>query len=565
MRYEESLERSGRRPGSGSYQRSSSRGGRRRHRKGRKRASRLLAVVFLFAVLLAGGWFYADSLTFKVCSVEAGVEVRAQDFFKNPTPDAVFAKNSPEFDIHVPGEYKVRVKSGLFSHECTLRIQDTILPQAEVHSVELNYGQICRPEDFVTEIQDATAVTVEFEQPWPDFGQWGEQDIVLRLCDLGGNMIRKETKLYIAPVLAELEREIGAPVPAASEFVLAGSEIKLLTEDISTAQVSRQPVDIEIDGVVYHSILSIVDTVPPVVEVRDVAGFVNTPVAAADFMVSVQDATAVTAAFDGEPDITVSGSREVSLVFTDEGGNEARASAMLTLEEDREPPVIIARDINYVMGTTMSYKKNVTVSDNSGAELQLNVDNSQVDLEKEGVYPVTYSATDSAGNTASVTVNVTVIPMTYDVDEVYGYADAVLASIFEDGMSQYDKIRAIYDYVKANVGYISHSDKGDWVKAAYEGLVKHQGDCYVYACTTKVLLDRAEIVNMDIEKIPSQKDGSMHYWNLVDIGEGWHHLDTTPRKDHPVLFYLTEAEIMDYSRKHDDSHNYDHELYPKVP
>lgn len=561
MRNEENLKRAGQQPVYGREGNGHPKG-RKKRRKAKKGVHFFLITILLLSGLLVGGCFYIDSLTYKVCYAEAGVEVKAQDFFKKPTPDAAFAENSPAFDIHAPGEYQVKVRSGLFSHVCTLCIRDTIAPRAAVNAVELDYGQICRPEDFVTDIQDATTVSVIFAEA-PDFGQWGEQAVTILLSDRGENTVRLETTLFISPVLAELQWEVGTAAPTAADFTMAGNEKKLLTADINTAQPSRQAVSIEVDGVVYDSILNIVDTVPPVVEVRNLNGFTNTPVSAADFLVSAQDITTVTAAFAEEPDITAAGSQEVNLVFTDESGNETRTSAILNLVEDTEPPVITgARDITYVMGTSISYKKNITVTDNSGAELQLNVDNSQVNLDAEGVYPVTYSAVDHAGNTASTTVNVTVMAMTYDVNEVYGYADAVLASIFTDGMTQYDKLRAIYDYVKGNIGYISHSDKGDWVKAAYEGFVKKQGDCYVYACTTKVLLDRAGITNMDIEKIPSK---TMHYWNLVDIGEGWHHLDTTPRKDHPVIFYWTEAEMMDYSAKHGNSHNYDHELYPEVP
>ena len=49
-----------------------------------------------------------------------------------------------------------------------------------------------------------------------------------------------------------------------------------------------------------------------------------------------------------------------------------------------------------------------------------------------------------------------------------------------------------------------------------------------------------------------------------DIGDGWYHLDTTPRKDHPTIFYWTDEQLMEYSAQHNNSHNYDHDAYPKV-
>ena len=531
-------------------------------RKGKKRRIRLTAACVLICMgLLLGGYLYVNSLAYKTCYAEAGVEVLPQDFLKNEDEKAVFTEKSQPIDIHIPGEYTVYVKSGLFTHKCKLVIQDTVAPKAESNEVILEYGDCCEAAEFVKNIEDATNVTVEFITT-PDFEKGGEQTVSVILSDIAGNTTTLESKLLIAPVLKELTWEAGSGYPTAEDFTLAGSVKELLSTELDTTKPSKQNVTLKVDGEIYNSVLNVVDTVAPVVQVQNVFGFTNLPVPAEKFVVSVEDVTEVTVEYEQEPDISVPGVAKVTLVFTDEGNNRTMAEAELTLEEDTEPPVIAgARDIVYIMGTTISYRKNIILKDNCEEGLQLNVDSSQVNTEVEGVYPVTYIATDYAGNSTSVTVNVTVKPMVYDVNEVYGYADAVLASIFTEGMSEYDKLWAIYRYVKGNIGYINHSDKGDWVKAAYEGLVEKSGDCYVYACTTKVLLDRAGITNMDIAKIPAK---TSHYWNLVDIGEGWYHLDTTPRKDHPTIFYWTDEQLMEYSSKHNNSHNYDHDAYPKV-
>ncbi len=80
--------------------------------------------------------------------------------------------------------------------------------------------------------------------------------------------------------------------------------------------------------------------------------------------------------------------------------------------------------------------------------------------------------------------------------------------------------------------------------------------------TAKCLLTRAGIKNMDIEKIPTPT--TMHYWNLIDIGEGWHHFDTCRRVDGSTFFYKTDAELMAYSNSHDGTHNYDRSRYPDI-
>jgi len=200
-------------------------------------------------------------------------------------------------------------------------------------------------------------------------------------------------------------------------------------------------------------------------------------------------------------------------------------------------------------------------------EIRIDSDNicknnfSSVDLKVAGTYPVVYVAEDYAGNKTKATANVIVKERIYSEEEVNSLADKVLSKIIKAGMTPYEKAEAIYYYTRNNIRYISDSQKDDWVRAAFEGLVDKKGDCYVYACTAKVLLTRAGITNMDIEKIPAK---TRHYWNLVDIGNGWYHFDTTPRIDGTIFFMWNENDLMNYSVKNDNSHNYDHSLYPTV-
>lgn len=519
--------------------------------------------LMLFALFCVVGFLYVDGLAYKTVRVEAGVAVTAADFMKKRDADAVFAQDSEPFDIAEPGEYRVKVKSGLFTHTCTLVIEDTIPPRAQPRPVEMRIGEGCGAEAFVSEIQDATRVDVTYETE-PDFSQPGSQTVRVVLTDRGGNQAVVETGLYLIQLAEEVTVEAGGQAPDMGSFVIMAQDAVILTklEDIDYNEVGDYRVLLDVHGKTFSAVLHVVDTVPPQLEVHDVAGYTLTPKTAEEFVTQVQDITRVSFTFRQEPDLSLVGAQEVEIVATDEGGNQVAKKAVLTLQEDREPPVIKgAEDIRFFLGESVSYRKNVTVTDNSGVDVELNIDTSAVDLTAEGIYPVVYTATDPSGNTATVTVNLIAGKRAYTEEEMYAEADAALAQIITPEMSQRDKVWAIYSYVMGHVAYINHSDKGDWIKAAYEGLALGKGDCYVYACTTKALLTRAGITNMDISKIPTRSE---HYWNLVDIGEGWRHLDTTPRKDHPVIFLWTDQEMMEYSAQHYNSHNYDPALYPEL-
>ncbi len=500
---------------------------------------------------------------YQECYVEAGVDITPQDFFKNTDVDACFAGNSDVIDTEQPGMYHIVLQTGGFSYRSTLYIRDSIAPVGEAARVELELGQQCEPSSFVKNITDATQVCVSYRAD-PDFTQPGIQPVAVVLTDLGGNETIIDSELYISKVVYELTVEAGSKPPELADFVLEAKEAELISyvQGYNYAQPADKIVYSRVDGEIYQTTLHIVDTIPPKVKVKNLSGYMLVPRKAEDFIVSVQDVTQVTSEFVREPDITREGEQTVTIRVTDEGGNEMITSAKLTLRADTEAPVIEGvTDLEVFRGSSVLYKENVSVSDNCMEGLQLLVDNHAVNVDKAGVYPITYTARDLAGNETSVSASVIVEETNYTEADVYALADKVLADIITEDMTQREKAKAIYVYIKTHIAYTEHSEKGNWMNAAHEGLADRKGDCYVYASTAKALLTRAGITNMDIARIPTR---SSHYWNLVDVGDGWYHFDTTPRHDHPEIFMWTEAQLMEYSTSHRGTHNYDHDLYPKV-
>ncbi len=521
----------------------------------------ILAIALVSIITI---FIYEKCFIYTLCRVEAGIDVAADDFLKKER--VRFTDAGDEIDVTVPGEYNLIVNIGLFNSRCKLIVEDTTAPVVNLVPLTVEFGQTCEVTDFVESIDDATQTTIAYESE-PDFSLKGEQAVKIVVTDAGGNTTVAETRLMISAVVSVLDVEIGGEAPEVADFVISGDNAELVT-DISTIDYSvlgSHEVEVSVDGMTHKVTMNIIDTVAPVVQVKDISGFLLVQRNAEDFVTSGEDATEITYSFETQPDFTVAGTQDVVVVATDEGGNQTKNTVKLTLENDTEAPVITkADDMVVIIGNSVSYKANVKAEDNCPDGLEIIVDSSAVNLNEVGTYPVTYTAKDLAGNTTSVTVNLTVKEQTYDIETVNALCDQVLAQIITDGMSQRDKAQAIYNYTRSHVSYISYSEKGNYVQAAYEGLAEGKGDCYVFACVSKVLLTRAGITNMDIEKI--RVNNTMHFWNLVDIGDGWgwYHYDTTPRKDGTKFFLWTDAPLRAYSDSHNDSHNYDPALYPTI-
>lgn len=309
------------------------------------------------------------------------------------------------------------------------------------------------------------------------------------------------------------------------------------------------------------------DTVAPNFEVQDVSAYTNgkgLSITAADFVTAEEDATEITYSFGSDIDLGQEGVQTVVIVGTDVGGNETTKEATLTLTVDDEAPTVVGKDFQIFIGDSVAYKTQVSVSDNIDPNPSIEVDTSAVSTDKEGTYPVVYTVSDAAGNQTQFTLKITIMEHAYSQEKLNAMCDQILGGIISDGMSKEAQCRAIFNWIHGHIGYVNSSEKGDWIKSAVDGINNGGGDCYVYFSVSKALLTRAGVKNMDIERIPEGNE--MHYWNLVDLedGNGWRHFDATPRVGHPDLFLRTDEWILEYSRTHDNCHNYDKSKYPDI-
>ena len=106
--------------------------------------------------------------------------------------------------------------------------------------------------------------------------------------------------------------------------------------------------------------------------------------------------------------------------------------------------------------------------------------------------------------------------------------DALLASavksVVNDGMTQQQKLRAVYDYAKNTFGYLgigaADTGKSDWaLTSATDMLKNHKGNCYSWAAAFTYL---ARQVGFDAQAIPGtgvspKGSESVHAWTEITI------------------------------------------------
>lgn len=94
---------------------------------------------------------------------------------------------------------------------------------------------------------------------------------------------------------------------------------------------------------------------------------------------------------------------------------------------------------------------------------------------------------------------------------------------FTSNVSNYKKIKTIYDYVCKNVQYASNISD-DIVYTSYGALFHGKAVCQGYA---QLMYKMLKEVNVPVRLIPGYAGGELHGWNIVKIGKYYYNIDST--------------------------------------
>lgn len=501
--------------------------------------------------------------TIDTLTMEAGSDQPTlSDFLADEALVGTFVTDVDALTLSIPGEYQVSIDVGGTVYTSMLIIEDTVAPEVATQLVYITPGSQAQPEDFVSESTDATALSFDFLTA-PDFGKIGFQDVVVMATDLGGNTTQETATLLISNA-APISLEIREALLTADDFsgLSAYSDVTLANEMVPDT-LGDFDIELLLDGEVNPTRVTVIDTTPPTAEPVAVDWYVAHALSADRFVQDAFDYTEISYAFSNEPDWSLPGAQDVSIVLTDTSGNSAEFSTTLTLGYDTEPPKLYGvKDRYCYIGQPVAYFAEVFAEDNCDEEVKIEVNNSEVNIHQAGEYTVTYTATDSSGNTTQLSCTFTFVEETVSQEELDTVVQSVFSSILTDDMSLAQKAYAVFKYVTRHVKYSGGSNKSDWKYEAYRGITTGRGDCFTFFATAKYLLEEIGAQTISVERSGGNKT-TRHYWLLVDVGTGWYHVDAT--NVGPVgydCFMRTDKELLSKSRNY---WSFDRSLYPPTP
>jgi len=544
-------------------------GEKMKRKKGRtKQIILLVLIVEVLLIIFMLCYIQFRSKVVKVVTIEAGPPLTSAELFlrdKNIQDSTLMNMNS--LDFNNPGSYEVQIKVGNKMYTSTLKIVDTVPPSATVVNQLILKDAIIEAKDFVSDISDSTAVTVSYKET-PDFSKYEDQEVTVVLEDTSNNKKELKATLTVLDINSTVTIEAGSLMDITiADFVNNDKYNVSFETDLQKLDISKPTIHeivLNVDGKTAKANIQVIDTTAPTATMGNLEIWKGESPQAISFVTNIVDVTSVKASYIGTPDFTLLGEQAVNIIIEDESGNKAELTALIIVKEDTQAPVIagvVDRIVN--IGKTVSYKSGVSVTDNKDELIDFKVDSSQVNLREVGSYQVTYTATDTSGNKATVTATIDVTDSGISEEEVAKMSQDILDEIMTEDMTKVEIAWEIYQWTKGHISYTGSSDKSDWVAEAYRGIKNGVGDCFTYFAVAQALLNQADIDNIGVTRVGGE---THHYWSLIDCGDGWYHFDSCPNKDHKKTFMMTDAEVEEYTQMRGNNYyTFDKTLYPPTP
>ncbi len=412
---------------------------------------------------------------FDEVTLELGEELSANDVLIDQLvgKNLISQDDIDEINEAGVGEYDVVSEAGGKTSVCHVTVQDTTPPELELTEVEVYEVDTASLDDFVVSAWDASGdVSLRFRSAL-GFGKIGEYTVVIEAEDSYGNVTTGETTLTVK------EDDVAPEISGLSD--LSVTERSSDKPDLSTGVSSKdhvdgkcsfsyndKDVDYDTPGTYYVTYTSTDKTGNKATEKRKITVLEDTEApefsGLTDISVYVGTAepdytsgVAAVDAIDGECDFTYDassvdidtvGTYLVKYTAADIRENVEEAVRTVIVMKDDVPPVISlngSATVYLAKGSTYSEAGASAVDAVDGDLTSAITVSGGVNVDITGTYSLTYSVSDEAGNTASVSRTVYVYEKQLDVEKI-DPGDKVIYLTFDDGPGKYtEKLLDILD------------------------------------------------------------------------------------------------------------------------
>lgn len=445
---------------------------------------------------------------------------------------AAFVTDPASIDCNAVGEQPVTLKHGQREETVTLTIRDTLAPELTLHDRNASGLDVLKPEDFVTEVWDHSAVTLRFaaEPVIPE--DYSDLTLTIIAADAHGNETSAQCTASFAWLKDAVTLELGQTLtredllysPEKDAHLISDADLDLL----NTAPIGAYTISSTAGGKTLECQVTIQDTQGPVLQLQEHQVYLYGSVRMEDFIVSATDASGeVILRMLTEPDCYTEGVQTIVIEAEDIHGNITTAQTMLYVATDVSAPVISGA------GEAMTVEKyaapdflaGVTAQDDRDGEVEVTVDAGMVDTSVAGDYYITYTARDSSGNVATHRRKVTVL---HNEEDTLALVQSIAAQLEDDP----EKIR---DYIRSSIYYSTNWGGEDPV---WYGFTNKYGNCYVHALCLKAVLDEKGYNTQLIWVVDKT-----HYWLIIEMEPGvWRHIDATPSDLHSRYSLMTDEQ-----------------------
>ncbi|MBR3972818.1 MAG: transglutaminase domain-containing protein [Oscillospiraceae bacterium] len=470
------------------------------------------------------GWLHQQP-KFHDLTVELGTQsISMRDFMTKyaRSGKVAFVSDPAEVDLNRVGATELTLSHGGREETVTLTVVDTTAPTADfVRQKTVGIGDFPSAEEFVSNVQDEAETQVYFEiEPYIP-RDYNDITVLVVVEDANGNRTGEKCTVSFRWIPETWSLEYGEKLTKEHLLEDPARDGSLLNQKDLDAINKAVPGTYELSSTLAEKTITcavtVSDTTGPQLELKDVQVRKGGTTTMEKFIVSAQDLSGVKEVrLLSEMDFTVEGKQTVVIEAEDNLGNVTKKEAILWIATDFYAPTITGanKDMTVEKHSTPDFMEGVTVRDNQTTDCQVVVDTSKLDLSKAGTYYITYTATDSSGNTATVKRKIIV---NHNEEDTLALVKSIADTLSDDP----EELR---DYVRNKIAYNTNWGGDDPV---WYGFTKKVGNCYVHALCLKAFFDYKGIESQLI-----WVTNKTHYWLIVKIGDTWRHIDPTPGTRH---------------------------------